>query len=237
MKPSALIVAHGQPSDPMPAERTIAALAAKVATILPDWHIGSATLAAPDSLKNAIQHTDTPVIFPLFMSDGWFVRDLLPKRLKATGIGTCHILPPFGTRAEIHGLASRTVGHHIMANRWSDEQTTLILAAHGSGRSPSSALAAKETAAAISKILPLHDIRVGFIDEPPWLENVARNTGRETLCLPLFVALWGHVTTDIPQALAKSQFAGTLLDPVGIHPEVPQIIARALSEGSHPHPS
>jgi sirohydrochlorin ferrochelatase len=230
MKPSALIVAHGQPSDPKPAERTIAALAAKVATILPDWHIGSATLAAPESLKYAVHDIENAIIFPLFMSDGWFVRDLLPKRLEAAGACSYRILPPFGTLPDTQELAVQIVRHHISANHWTDHQTTLILAAHGSGRSPFSALAAKKTAAKIATVLPLRDIKVGFIEEPPMLGDVARNTGRETLCLPLFVELWGHVTTDIPQALEKAGFTGRLLDPVGIHANVPRIIAKTLSE-------
>ncbi|MCB2095834.1 MAG: cobalamin biosynthesis protein CbiX [Rhodobacteraceae bacterium] len=229
MKPSALIVAHGQPSDPLPAERSIAALAAKVAAVLPGWHIGSATLAAEESLKSAAQHTENPLIFPMFMSDGWFVRELLPKRLKAAGAGAGRILPPFGRLAVTHGLAGRIARHHAAARHWPLEQTTLILAAHGSAHSPHSAQATRDAASAIAIDLPLREIRIGFVEEPPWLEDVARDTDRKTLCLPLFVAPWGHVTRDIPQALAKARFAGTLLDPVGIHPDVPQIVANALS--------
>ncbi|TKA94316.1 cobalamin biosynthesis protein CbiX, partial [Cereibacter changlensis] len=45
MPETALIVAHGQPSDPAPAAAEIAALAAKVAVHLAGWQVGSATLA------------------------------------------------------------------------------------------------------------------------------------------------------------------------------------------------
>ena len=50
----ALIVSHGQPSDPDPAEAALAALAAKVAALLPDWRVDSATLAKPDALAKAV---------------------------------------------------------------------------------------------------------------------------------------------------------------------------------------
>ena len=46
----ALIVAHGQPSDPAPAEMELAAIAAAVAAHLPNWNITSATLAYANSL-------------------------------------------------------------------------------------------------------------------------------------------------------------------------------------------
>ena len=50
-KPAALIVAHGQPSDPAPAAAEIAFLAAKVQSLMPDWHVRSATLAEPVAAK------------------------------------------------------------------------------------------------------------------------------------------------------------------------------------------
>ncbi len=50
----ALIVAHGQPSDPAPAEAELAALADAVAAHLPGWRVGHATLAASGALASAL---------------------------------------------------------------------------------------------------------------------------------------------------------------------------------------
>ena len=46
----ALIVAHGQPSDPAPAAAALEALAVRVAAHLPGWQVDAATLAQPGRL-------------------------------------------------------------------------------------------------------------------------------------------------------------------------------------------
>ena len=54
MERSAIIVSHGQPSDPDPAEAELARFAGRVAEALPGWHVGSATLAKPGALDTAL---------------------------------------------------------------------------------------------------------------------------------------------------------------------------------------
>ena len=51
----ALIISHGQPSDPDPAEAALALLAAKVAALLPDWRVDSATMAKTGALDAAVR--------------------------------------------------------------------------------------------------------------------------------------------------------------------------------------
>lgn len=50
-RPTAIITAHGQPSDPAPQERALAELADAVASLMPEWDIRSATLAMSDRLE------------------------------------------------------------------------------------------------------------------------------------------------------------------------------------------
>ena len=74
---NALIVAHGQPSDPAPAEAALAALAARVQAHLPARSVGSATLAAPGALETALNRlAPGGAVYPFFMADGIFVRDV-----------------------------------------------------------------------------------------------------------------------------------------------------------------
>lgn len=228
MTRSALIVAHGQPSDPEPAEADLARLAGAVAAHLPGWQVGAATLAAPGALKAALAALGTPVIFPHFMADGWFIRSLLPRRLAEAGHGGLEILTPFGLLPETRDLTARIARDAAAREGWTEAETTLILAAHGSGRSPFPAEAARMIAASVAAATGFAAVRTGFIEEPPELSDVARGCGRKTLCLPLFAARWGHVVDDIPAALAEAGFAGRLLEPVGTHADAPAIIARAV---------
>ncbi|GAB4384316.1 CbiX/SirB N-terminal domain-containing protein [Albidovulum sp.] len=228
MTRAALIVAHGQPSDPAPPEREMAALAQATAALMPGWQVRAATLAAPGALGRAAAGLDRPVVFPFFMADGWFIRTALPQRLAAAGIVASAIAPPFGLLPETQRLAIAILRGALAAAGWAAEATDLVLAAHGSGRSPYPARAAQAMAAAIARALPFAAVRTGFIEEAPPLAEAARAAGPRALCLPLFVARWGHVLSDLPEALAEAGFAGRLLDPIGVNEAVPGLIAAAV---------
>jgi sirohydrochlorin ferrochelatase len=222
----ALIVAHGQPSDAAPAEAELAALAAKVAALLPNWQITSATLADPNALTHAITGP-SGFVYPMFMSGGWFTATHLPERLAAIGAANWQILPPFGLDAAVQALTT-TIATAATRGQSPPE---LLLAAHGSFRSP----APSEVAYAMVRHLQAAGIanaKAGFIDQSPRIAEVARTFGPNAVCLPFFAAKGGHVIDDLPQALAEAGFAGRLLPPIGTDPRVPGLIAQALQNAT-----
>ncbi len=220
----AIIVAHGQPSDPAPAEADLALLAADVAALLPGWIVTSATLADADALPRAVTGPDG-LVYPMFMAGGWFTTTHLPERLAVAGAANWHILPPFGLDPQVQAL---TVAIALEASQaGSGVLAEVLLAAHGSFRSS----APSDVAYAMVNNLQsagLTHVEVGFIDQSPQIADVARNFGENAICLPFFAAKGGHVTDDLPQALAKGGFAGKIMPPVGLDPRVPALIARAL---------
>lgn len=226
-----LIVAHGQPSDPSPPEAAMRALAARVADHLPGWQVRAATLAEPDALRAALPGLDEPLVFPLFMADGWFIRSLLPQRLAEAGAPRARLLTPFGLLPEAGILAVAVLGEALATRGWMAPETVLVLAAHGSGRSRYPADAARTLQSAIDTQLKFAESRIGFIEEAPELVEVAEGAGPRALCLPLFVARWGHVEDDIPAALHAAGFQGVTLPPLGSDPRVPAIIAAAAKGG------
>lgn len=228
----ALIAAHGQPSDPDPAEADLARLTASVAALMPGWRLGSATLAAPGALEQALAHLETPLVLPFFMAEGWFTRTALPDRLAAAGAPGLTRLPAFGTLKATADLAIRAARIAVLGREWKIPDTVLVLAAHGSGRSRAPAEAAQRIADAVRAALAFREVRLGFIEEEPSLQSVASDVGDRAICLPLFVARWGHVLTDIPAALTGAGFPGPCLAPLGARPEVPAIIAAALREAA-----
>ena len=66
MTQHALIVAHGQPSDPRPAAEALEDLAVQVQALLPDRKVAAATLAEPGALARAVAGRAGGVIFPMF---------------------------------------------------------------------------------------------------------------------------------------------------------------------------
>lgn len=224
MTQDALIVAHGQPSDPDAPEAEIAARAAEVGRHMPGWRINGVTLAGKGTLDAAVANLCNPLIFPFFMSDGWFTRTNLPNRLRDAGVVTPNVLTPFGLLPEVNALALEIIQQAAP----NTAEATLILAAHGSGRSPYPAQAARATTQMIGQAAPFKEIRLGFIEEPPYLVDCLRDAGETAICLPLFVARWGHVIGDIPEAVNAAGFKGQVLAPLGTHPDVPALIARAI---------
>lgn len=222
IRPAALIVAHGQPSDPAPAAAEIAALAARVAAHLPGWHVASATLAEPDALHDAVHAAPGPgVVYPLFMAGGWFTQTLLPKRLEQAGGEGWRIAAPFGTDPAVADLTVSLARGALGGRR------EILLAAHGSSRSSAPSDIAFAMAARLKADLGLSRCEAAFIDQTPQIVHVAP-TLPDALCLPFFAARGGHVIDDLPVALAEAGFRGPVLPPVGLDDRVPALIAAAL---------
>lgn len=220
MTRNALIVAHGQPSDPRPAAAALEGLAAKVQAVLPGWTVAAATLAEPDALAQAVMGLDAGVVFPMFMAGGWFTKVQIPARLAEAGAVGWSVLEPFGCDVAVHDLCV-TLVREAAADQ-------VILAAHGSFKSSVPSDIAGHVAERISAEAGV-SCATGFIDQEPQLSSL---TGRSGVCLPFFAAEGGHVSEDIPRALAEAGFQGRVLPPVGLDSRVPGIIAAAIVRGT-----
>ena len=190
-KGAAIIVSHGQPSDPEPAEADLACLKDRVAGALPGWRLASATLA-----------TDA------------------------------RLLRPLGVSPDLPALAAKLLGEVLAAQGWQAARTQLLIAAHGSGRSSGPARDTHAFARALARLIPFGGMRMGFIENAPWLAAQAAGLGTMSICLPFFAARRGHVRDDIPRALDAAAFEGIRLDPLGAAPGIPALIARALTEAA-----
>ena len=219
MTQNALIVAHGQPTDPRPVGAALERLAEQVQALLPGWSVGAATLAEEGAIARAVAGRTGGLIFPMFMTGGWFTRVQIPKRLAEAEAVCWTVLEPFGCDALVHDLCVNLVGE--------TGETQVILAAHGSFKSSAPSDIAFHVADRIAAETRA-DVAVGFIDQEPQLASLS---GRGGICLPFFAAEGGHVRDDIPAALTKAGFTGRILPPVGADARVPGIIAAAIARG------
>ena len=215
----ALIVAHGQPSDPRPAGAALEALAERVQALLPGWSVRAATLAEDGAMARAVAGLPGGVVFPMFMAGGWFTKVQIPKRLAEAGAEGWTVLEPFGCDPSVHDLCVTLVREA--------GATQVTLAAHGSFKSSVPSDIARHVAGRIA-VETGAEVAAGFIDQEPQLSSL---TGRAGVCLPFFAAEGGHVSDDIPAALAEAGFAGRILPPVGLDARVPGIIAAAIARG------
>ena len=236
---AALIVAHGQPSAPEGPEKTLAAFAGTVADHLPGWHVQSATLAAPGALAAAIGAlgVTNPVVYPLFMADGWFVGTNLPRKLAQAGAAEARVTPPLGLDPGLPALLAAAAAEGARANGWAPEDTAVLLAAHGSPSHRRPRQAAEAAARAMAGHATFRTVRTGFVDESPTIAETGADLAGPALCLPFFAMRNGHVLDDLPEGLADGGFAGPLLAPIGLDPAIPAMTARAISRHGHPAPA
>ncbi|MCI5096472.1 MAG: cobalamin biosynthesis protein CbiX [Rhodobacteraceae bacterium] len=222
----AILVSHGQPSDPEPQEIALSRLAQSVADALPDWDIGSATLSTPDRLEAlCAEGPDNPLIFPLFMADGFFVSRVLPKRL--AGI-TYELATPLGMLPDLPHLVAEQLKSECAARGWQVSDSSVLLAAHGSARGDRAAKAAYGFRDALAQHIALHRIDCGFVEQDPRIDTAARDLPDQTLCLPFFAQAGDHVKGDIPEALEEAQSEMEILPVIGHLPGIPQLIANTL---------
>jgi sirohydrochlorin ferrochelatase len=223
--PDALIIAHGQPSDPAPQEAAVVALAARVQALAPGWRVRGATLAAGGAVEAALAGLAAPVVVPFFMAEGFFTRTQLPRRLAGAGAAGLRITPAFG---HLPGLARLAVTAAVEGTEGPLRQTSLLLVAHGSKVSRASAEGARAMAAHIARHAPFGQVLTAFVEEPPSIAQAARGLGRNATVLPFFALRAGHVAEDVPKGLAAAGFRGVLLPALGEHPGAAGVIAAAL---------
>lgn len=215
-----ILVSHGSPSDPDPQEAFLARVAGTVSKGVPGARVLSATLAAEGALARACAECTRPLIYPWFMTNGWFVSTNLPRRLARAGCADARILPPLGLEPGLTDCA-------IAALRGC-EGKTLILAAHGSPSDPRPRRATYDFAAGLERSGIFAQIRTGFVDEDPTIQAAATDA-ENGVVLPFFAARAGHVLLDMPEALEAAGFTGAVLDPIGTWDSVADLVARSLS--------
>ncbi|MBK4214539.1 cobalamin biosynthesis protein CbiX [Paracoccus caeni] len=219
----AVIVSHGQPGDPGPQQQAVEQLAGQVASHDPGCEMRGATLAMPGALAAACD-TDS-LIYPMFMAEGWFTRTELPRRLSEAGAAGARIMRPFGTDPALPQLMTAKAHVAAIARGWSPVETTLLLTAHGSQRSQASFTITNHVAA----LIEAHFARVvtGFVEQEPFIADAARGL-EQAVSMPFFALRAEHVLDDLPTALDEAGFSGPRLDPIGLAPEVPALIAAAI---------
>ncbi len=227
--PPVLIVAHGSPSAPAGPEADIRVLAAQTALRLPGWTLRGVTLAAGAAFDRLLEELSCSrvLIYPFFMSDGWFVREELPRRLRNHGIQAANILPPFGREPGVARLCEAAVTKTALMSGVPVQEMSVLLVGHGSETRRQPFQSVTQIARHLARSGKFREVRAGFLEGAPSVATAAR-LPPPAACVPLFTGRAGHVTEDLPRSLAGAGWSGALLEPLGLWPEVSEVIAGAL---------
>lgn len=226
----AVLVAHGQPSAPEPPERALKGLAGQVQDLWPDGQLRAATMAAPGALEAALDQAGPgAMIYPFFMAKGWFVKSALARRLEGRDV---RVLEPFGLDADLPGIAAAVIRAEAAQRAWDLAETHVLLAAHGSARGKAAAESAERFANLLAPLLGGAKLRCGYVEQAPFLSDLAPDLPQQTICLSFFAMEGDHVRDDVTEGLRDAGYVGPVLPPLGRADAVPALIAAALKRGA-----
>lgn len=164
------------------------------------------------------------VIYPFFMTDGYFVRVKLPKILTDSGFATFHTLTPFGHDPGLTDLIEARLDAAVASARG---EQPIALIAHGSrSGEPASRRAAEGVAAALRQrgFAKLH---LGFIEEAPLYSTVIAEA-QPAIVLGYFASEGTHALDDVKSVVDDTPSVRHHITAIGADAGVVDIVARAV---------
>jgi hypothetical protein len=163
--------------------------------------------ALPDLAETLDLLPPGPVVAaPLLMAEGW-IFDAIRRRLadhpRAAEVG---LAPAVGAHPDLWRLVEARALALCDRHSWTPRTTTLLLAGHGTPRHAGAAATTRAVAARITARGTFADVRVGFLDEPPSLADVAARLPRDhpRVAVGFFVDNGPHGREDVAEALASA---------------------------------
>lgn len=231
-----VLAAHGERGGDM----KNASLHALVGTLLTQGtfkSVGGGVLNGTPSLGDALATARASgakqiLVYPLFMSDGYFVDTKLPEEISAAGCeGLAKVMAPLGSDDELVALMLRRAAVLARDERMSPANTRLLVVGHGSkSGKPASAAATKRFAGSLRGRGVFRTIDVAYLEEAPLLADVLKASDQTTIVLGYFFAPGLHAAEDVPNALAQSGADAIYAGAVGGDVAVGDVILNALAE-------
>jgi sirohydrochlorin cobaltochelatase len=177
------------------------------------------------------------VVVPLFMSEGYFVDEVIPREIEAAPTTDADIeyTEPVGTHPSLTDTVLSRAEEEVRGDK---KDVALAVVGHGTSRHSGSSLSAEEHASRLENIFA--EVGAVFLDEDPSVSKISDRFESDTVvAVPLFVADGPHVREDVPDAmgLGSGRKRGTVegtrvlyTEPVGTHPGVSEIAVKRADE-------
>jgi sirohydrochlorin cobaltochelatase len=171
-------------------------------------------------IKPVLAGLTAPEIFivPLFISEGYFSTEIIPRELGFPAVpatirrpaGALHYCRPVGS----HDLMTTVILARAreMAEKFpfprppKPAETTLLIAGHGTTRNPGSRRAVERQVTLIRALNIYADVGAVFMEEEPFIKGCAeRVKTRNLIVVPFFISDGLHVVEDIPVLLGEPE--------------------------------
>ncbi len=183
--------------------------------------------------------TDKVVVVPLFTSEGYYTRTVLPQALERPGRlqPAVRYVQPIGVNAGIARLVRDRIAILLARHALSFESTAVLLVGHGTRKNPGSrdttlALVQQLTGAGLAgKVL------AGFLDDDPEVDQVFESLGDHDVLVIPFLIGGAHAGTDLPgrlKAPAGSNRKVILDQPVGSYDGLADLLDEVVQDEINP---
>lgn len=210
VRPVLLIAAHGERGGEG-TNRRLAGIAASVQKLLPQADVRHGVLSGEPSIAFALAglERNAPLtVFPLFMSEGYFVTQKLPAVLKGLA-GRWRLLPALGSGDEL----ARATAENILRLP-GEKPGSVLVVAHGSSKDDRSRKAAEAFAVHLSRATDGLPVTCCYLEEAPFAHDAVASLGKEAALVSLFAGEGLHGGDDIPEILEKTGFpVGRVISP------------------------
>jgi sirohydrochlorin cobaltochelatase len=200
------------------------------------------------SLRDALDLVEAPeaLVVPLFLAEGYFTRQVLPRELGLTGQVTerpgCRVryCAPVGTHPAMATMILGRAEATADRERIDRASSALVVIGHGSERSATSGGTVYRLVEELRRTGRWGTVTCGFLDEEPGIATVLDSVrASHVILVPFFVAQGWHTAETIPQDLGLTgevtRREGRTIyytPPVGILPEMADVILAIASEES-----
>ncbi len=218
-----LLVAHGT------AESSAAAAfhAARIAERKLFADVRIACLNGEPELAEALTELGSARIsvLPLLMAEGYSYAALRTQLAAASMDGFVTLHRSLGTNPRLADLMNR-MGQAACRDRgWDPKDSGLVVAAHGTPRTPASSRTAKAHAGAIGSSGTFAKVDVAFLEEPPGLVDVLQALSpMPTAVVGFFFDCGAHGGGDVPKLIEASRTGAVYCGPVGAQHEITDMI-------------
>ena len=214
VEPALLIVAHGERGG-LRQDRLSHGLVGHLRATERYRDVQACFISKEPTLKSVLAELSPgpAVIYPLFMSDGYFVMQAIPKMLEEDGNRQIEVAAPVGLSPGLPQLVADHATVAAQAAGLSAEDCRLLLVAHGSKNDPASRNAAQCVAAGLSVDQRLAGVELAFLEESPFLDDRIEKVEGPVVLVGLFVGEGLHGGVDLPDAVQRSGRADIVLSP------------------------
>ncbi|WP_373235645.1 CbiX/SirB N-terminal domain-containing protein [Cohaesibacter celericrescens] len=232
-----LIVAHGERGGRFDNARVLE-LADEVRNNIGNVQVEAGVLKGSPSISDAWTRLKSShkLIYPFFMSDGYFCNRILPRKLAQEidhSIDALTMLPPFGVSEWLANCVTSALLQDIEQLGLKGTRPPLLIAAHGASIDKQSSKRTRQLADKLKRTGNFGRISCGFLDEAPHLSDMIGEVLPNTVVLPLFNGLGSHSVDDMAKLAKSAPESCHFVTPVGGQSWVGDIMTADILKALH----